>query len=177
MKNFCIIFLTFVILSVTALGLTGVFSPSPTPTQTEYLRIHIRADSNENEAQAIKYRVRDTLVEYLTPLVANCHTKKAALDAVNARLGELAALASKILKDNGFLYGARASLTEEDFPSRVYGEYELPAGRYAALVVELGSGKGDNWWCVVYPPLCFGGDDTDIVYKSKIKEIIENFYK
>ena len=82
----------------------------------------------------------------------------------------------QILSKNGFSYGATAKLTAERFPTRVYGEYTLPAGEYTALILELGKGQGDNWWCVVYPPLCFakptGGN---VVYKSKILEIIENW--
>ena len=79
------------------------------------------------------------------------------------------------MKEEGFSYGASAELETENFPTRVYGEYTLPAGEYSALIIRLGSGEGDNWWCVVYPPLCFAAVDTDIVYKSKIKEIIENW--
>ncbi len=174
MKNVCIIFLSLFIITVTALGFSGVF-PSEEGATADYLRIHIRADSNDAEAQAVKYLVRDELVAYLTPLVAGYQTKTEALGGVEARLDEIAALASKTLRENGFYYGARAKLTKESFPTRTYGEYVLPAGEYSALVVELGEGKGDNWWCVVYPPLCFTGGEN-VVYKSKIKEIIARFY-
>ena len=99
------------------------------------------------------------------------------MDGVSAHLDEISTLASDVLKQNGFSYGATADLTVETFPTRVYGEYVLPAGEYSALVLRLGSGKGDNWWCVVYPPLCFVGDSAaNIIYKSKIKEIIQRFY-
>ena len=83
-----------------------------------------------------------------------------------------------MLARNGFDYAARAEVRTEEFPTRVYGDYTLPAGTYTALIVELGSGKGDNWWCVVYPPLCFAGSSQgNVVYKSKIAEIIENWKK
>ena len=189
MKKVCIIFLLSIIISLTALGFTGVlsgnFSNDPpryalngetSAEENAYLRIHIRADSNENEAQAVKYRVRDRLVEYLTPLVAEYETKEKAMAGVAAHLSELSAVASEVLLENGFSYGATAALEQERFPTRVYGNYTLPAGEYSALIVRLGSGKGDNWWCVVYPPLCFAADTGDnVIYKSKIKEIIENF--
>ncbi len=174
MKNFCIIFLSLFIISVTALGFSGVLQ-SDNGSNGEYLRIHIRADSNEGEAQAVKYLVKDEIVEYLTPLVAEYQTKEEALQGIQARLAEIERVAEKVLRKNGFFYGARVKLTRENFPSRTYGEYILPAGEYSALIVELGEGKGDNWWCVVYPPLCFTGGE-DIIYKSKIKEIINRFY-
>lgn len=177
MKKVCIIFLLSIIISLTALGFSEPSNTSNSFQLTEqYLRIHIRADSNENEAQAVKYYVRDALVEYLTPLVANYETRALAIEGVCAHLTELEDIASQVLKQKGFSYGACAKVQKEAFPTRIYGEYTLPAGEYTALIVELGSGKGDNWWCVVYPPLCFAGVSGEhVVYKSKIKEIIENW--
>ena len=180
MKNFCIIFLSLIIISLTALGFSGVLSngsENASAAGAEYLRIHIRADSNDPEAQAVKYEVRDKVVEYLTPLVAGYQTKREAMAGVNGALGEIAAVACEVLRENGFDYGATAALERESFPTRVYGEYVLPAGEYSALILRLGSGEGDNWWCVVYPPLCFVGDgNANVIYKSKIKEIIDRFY-
>ena len=175
MKNVCIIFLLSIIISLTALGFSGGFGGADTTTN-DYLRIHIRADSNEREAQAVKYLVRDGIVDYLTPIVASCETKTQAIKGVRKNLDGIERKAEQILAKNGCPYGASAKLTKETFPTRVYGDYTLPAGEYTALIVELGEGKGDNWWCVVYPPLCFatptGGN---VVYKSKILEIIENW--
>ena len=185
MKNVCIIFLLSIIISLTAFGFGG-FSGKEAPryalnTQSgaqaeEYLRIHIRADSNEDKAQAVKYKVRDRVVEYLTPLVAGYETKAEAMQGIAQNLPAISAVAEKILQQEGFSYGAGAEMKVENFPTRVYGDYTLPAGEYSALIIRLGRGEGDNWWCVVYPPLCFAATGTDVVYKSKIKEIIERFY-
>ena len=189
MKNACIIFLLSIIISLTALGFSGVWSSengkwsnmgcvkSVESVQSDYLRIHIRADSNESKAQAVKYAVRDKIVEYLTPIVAECDTKTEAVKRVPACLDKISAVAAKTLKEKGFAYGASAELTVESFPTRVYEGYTLPAGEYAALIVRLGSGVGDNWWCVVYPPLCFAAPTgQNVIYKSKIQEIIQRFY-
>ena len=140
-----------------------------------YLRVHIRADSNEAEAQAVKYKVRDEVVAYLTPIVASCETKAEAMEKIEKSLGGIERTATGVLRKNGFSYGARASVRREEFPTRVYDGVTLDAGVYDALILELGSGKGDNWWCVVYPPLCFTGAQN-VVYKSKIAEIIKNFF-
>ncbi|MBQ3221011.1 MAG: stage II sporulation protein R [Clostridia bacterium] len=173
MKKFCIIFLLSFIIIVTAFG----FSAPAGDLQTEnYLRIHIRADSNESEAQAVKYLVRDELVHFLTPLVAEYATKEEAIKGVRGQISAIERVAKNTLAKNGFAYGARARFEKESFPTRVYGEYTLPAGEYLALVVELGSGKGDNWWCVVYPPLCFASPKGEqVIYKSKIAEIIKSW--
>ena len=144
--------------------------------EAAYLRVHIRANSNGAEDQAVKYEVRDGVVEYLTPVVAACGSKEAAIAAIGARLEGVEAVAERILRAAGYTYGAKASLRREDFPTRVYDGVTLSAGVYDALILELGSGAGDNWWCVVYPPLCFTGGAADIVYRSKIAEIIRNFF-
>ncbi len=178
MKNFCIIFLSIVILSVTALGFSGKFPKGKNSVEVggEYLRIHIRANSNDGEEQAVKYDVRDEVVAYLTPLVAEYESKKEALEGIKTQLTEIEKKATRVLKERGFSYAATATLTVEYFPTRVYGEYVLPAGEYSALILRLGSGEGDNWWCVVYPPLCFSGGNGNVIYKSKIKEIIDKFF-
>ncbi len=170
MKNGCIIFLLSLIIGITAFGFFS--NEAPMSANTEFLRIHIRADSNEADAQAVKYQVRDAVVEYLTPLVAECRTREQATAGLEERLNALSAVATRVLREQGFDYSAKATLKWEQFPTRVYGEYTLPAGEYAALVIKLGSGEGDNWWCVVYPPLCFASTQ-DVVYRSKILEIIE----
>lgn len=141
-----------------------------------YLRVHIRANSDSEEDQAVKYKVRDAIVAFLTPTVAGCETKDEAMEKIGERLGEAEKVAERVLEENGFFYGARAELRREEFPTRVYGEATLQAGVYDALILELGTGTGDNWWCVVYPPLCFGGGNADIVYRSKIAEIVRKFF-
>ncbi|MBQ8309242.1 MAG: stage II sporulation protein R [Clostridia bacterium] len=174
MKKVCIIFLLSIIISLTALGFSGVLGGS---SETNgYLRIHIRADSNESNAQAVKYLVRDEIVDYLTPLVADYETKDEAMQGIKERLLTIECVAEQVLSENGFAYGAKASVKRETFPTRVYDGYTLPAGEYTALIIELGEGKGDNWWCVVYPPLCFAAQSGEnVVYKSKIAEIIERW--
>ncbi len=182
MKNGCIIFLLSIIISLTALGFGGVFKNEggrdaftevSAPICEEYLRIHIRADSNENAAQAVKYKVRDRVVEYLTPLVASYATKAEAMAGAQSKLESISAVATQALREEGFSYAAKATVKREQFPTRVYGDHTLPAGEYTALIIELGRGAGDNWWCVVYPPLCFAATDQDVIYRSKIMEIIE----
>jgi len=165
------------VLAIVCLGVAlGEQRVTPSAEQDAYFRLHVRANSNSEEDQAVKYKVRDKIVQLLTPYVAQCHDKQEAISCVRGLLPQAEAAAEEVLKQNGFYYGARASIREEEFPTRVYDGVTLQAGIYDAFILELGEGTGDNWWCVVYPPLCFTGGETNIVYKSKIKEIIEQFF-
>ena len=176
MKNVCIIFLLSIIISLTAFGFSDTQKREQALLSGQYLRIHIRADSNDLEAQSVKYKVRDALVEYLTPFVAKYEEQKDAVNGVERQLSALENIATQTLQENGFLYNATAEITKERFPTRVYEGYTLPAGEYTALIIRLGKGEGDNWWCVVYPPLCFTAcTGENVIYKSKIKELIEKW--
>ncbi len=148
-------------------------------TNADYLRIHIRADSNETADQNVKYKVKSAVVDYLTPYLSNVHSKNDAMSTVKSQLKGIEQVADKVLAENGFDYKAHAKLTAEQFPDRKYGELTLEQGVYDALIIELGSGQGNNWWCVVYPPLCFVGGESNgtnqIVYKSVLWEIINEW--
>ena len=172
MKRFCITFLLIAIITLTAIG---VCLPKEDITHTEYLRIHVRANSNLEADQTVKYKVKDEVVDYLTPYISQCKTKSDAERMLADNLSEVERVAEFVLNSNGYNYGARASVRKESFPTRVYEGVELESGIYDALIIELGSGEGDNWWCVVYPPLCFTGT-RQVVYKSKIMEIIADFF-
>jgi stage II sporulation protein R len=174
MRKIGIIFLLSCIISVTAIGV--FFRKSGGQVQGEYIRIHVRADSDEPQAQAVKYLVRDALVAALTPVVAECESYGEAARTLKEKEGALTEIAAQTLAENGYSYGASVQLKREYFPTRTYGEYTLPAGEYLALVALLGKAEGQNWWCVVYPPLCFAGQSgVPIRYKSKIAEIIEEW--
>jgi stage II sporulation protein R len=81
------------------------------------------------------------------------------------------------LKEEGFDYCSNAEIRQENFPTRVYGDYTLEEGVYDALIIELGEGVGDNWWCVIYPPLCFTSASSDVTYRWLIQDIIDKWKK
>ena len=173
MRNLCI---TFLILTIIVLGAISINDKNQ-QTNTEILRIHIRADSNEVEAQQVKYKVKDAVVEFLTPKLVDCTTTRKAEETIKSLLPDIENVCDDVLKENGYKYKSRAKINVEEFPTRVYGGMTFENGFYDALIIELGSGSGDNWWCVVYPPLCFTGGNHGYVYKSKIKQIINDFMK
>lgn len=173
MKKICI---TFSALAIIILIAAGLYLPKNEGVKTEYLRIHIRAESNLEADQNVKYRVKNAVVDFLTPYIAECDTREKADRVLKSLIPRIEEVANDTLSKNGFDYKSEAAFKKEEFPTRVYGELTLEKGYYNALIINLGSGKGDNWWCVVYPPLCFTGEGSNYVYKSKIYEIIKKFY-
>lgn len=171
MKKFRIIFLLTIIIILTATTILPFASCSFGVEKTEYFRIHVRANSNDEQDQSIKYAVRDEAVAFLTPLVEGAKSVADAKNALSFALEDLEKKANALLKKEGFSYRASARIKREYFPTRVYEGLTLNAGEYLALIIELGKGEGQNWWCVVYPPLCFSYGGGDIVYKSKLAEL------
>ena len=145
-------------------------------TQEEYFRIHIRANSNSEADQNVKYIVKDAVVDFLIPLLSDVETKDEAEDVMNANLDQIEEVADEVLLENGFTYKSSAYISFEEFPTREYDDLVLEEGFYDALILALGTGNGDNWWCVVYPPFCFleTKNSENYVYISKIWEIINN---
>lgn len=133
----------------------------------ELLRLHIRANSDETVDQTVKLKVRDAVNAYISSNVDKTTFDEAYSD-IGARLGDIEDVATAALEAAGFSYGARARLDNEYFPTREYGEYVVPEGYYDALIIELGAGAGANWWCVIYPPLCYG---ESFAYKSFFAEL------
>ncbi len=164
---FCILGILFIL----------IFSPLKTGANSEYLRIHIRANSNSEIDQSIKYQIKDEIVDALIPLLSNCKSKDESSKIIENNFEYIEGIANKILEENNFNYKSKAKLSYEEFPTRAYGDLVLNAGFYDALILELGEAKGDNWWCVVYPPLCFvNGSSSVNGFKSRILEIINNFF-
>ncbi len=124
------------------------------PVYASVFRLHIRANSNSVEDQATKLAVRDALLPYTAELFRDCSELS---DAVEVALAEEDAIVSHIdstLSALGADYSCSLRVGREEFPERNYGGEVYPAGEYTALIVELGEGEGDNWWCVLFPSLC-----------------------
>ena len=119
----------------------------------------------------MKLQVRDAVVEYLTPLLAQVQTREEAEQLLAEQLPQLEALAAGMTADFG--YGAQAEMGRFDFPARRYGQLQLPAGEYPALRLVLGEGEGHNWWCVLYPSLCFQ-DASNAVVPEEGKQQLKN---
>lgn len=122
--------------------------------QHSVLRLHIPANSNSEYDQSMKLALRDYILEEYGPLLAQSGSLEQAEEQARALLPEIESACCEFLRENGAPYSARAELTEMYFTTREYGSFTMPAGNYDALRITLGSGEGNNWWCVMFPPLC-----------------------
>ena len=167
------------LLSIVIIAVIVVFCGGQKRSEVEYLRIHIRANSNSEQDQEVKYLVKDAVVEAMIPLLSEAKTKSDAEKIIKNNFDFIEKVAAAVLEEEGFFYGAQAMLSNEFFPTRTYGDLTLEEGNYDALILNLGSGEGDNWWCVVYPAFCFTQtkNSDNIVYISRIWEIIQSVKK
>lgn len=165
-------------------------------------RLHVIANSDSNKDQNLKYLVRDKVISYMNNLCSNISSKKEAISVANEHIDNFYTIAKEVIIDNGFDYDVKISIGNFPFPTKNYGDISLPAGYYDALKVEIGEAKGQNWWCVMFPSLCFvdvsngivpeeskealqstlldeeykliSSQDTEYKFKFKIVELFEN---
>ena len=150
----------------------GVVALIPTKEiDYDYLRIHIRANSNLNIDQHVKYVIKDLIVGEFASKICTSSSKDDVIKVVKQNLSLMQKRCDELLKKRGFNYSSKINIVNEFFPSRKYNNTVLESGYYDAVVVNLGDGVGDNWWCVMYPPLCFVNKNeniTQIKYKSAV---------
>lgn len=120
----------------------------------DVVRLHVVANSNGAEDQAVKLLVRDAVLEEAARWYQGAGSMEEASSQLCTHLQSIAGAARQVLREQGVGYSATAQMTEMYFPTRDYGDFRLPAGRYRTLRVTLGEGAGKNWWCVVFPSLC-----------------------
>ena len=138
-----------------------------------FLRLHVVANSDSTEDQILKYKIRDAVIDYMKPYFSNINTKKDALEILNSQKNNITNLAKKIATDNGYTYPVTVFIGNFYFPTKEYSEIILPEGYYDALKIELGDAKGQNWWCVMFPPLCFVDISSGVV-PDESKELLES---
>jgi stage II sporulation protein R len=125
------------------------------PIPQDSIRLRILANSDTIEDQWVKRKVRDAIIDEMNQWVDQPKTIEEARTAIRQRLPELQTVVGNVLKTYHFAYSYQAELAVVPFPTKMYGDRVYPAGEYEALRVTLGEGKGQNWWCVLFPPLCF----------------------
>ena len=146
------------------------------PIASSILRFHVLANSDTPEDQALKLQVRTALLEYMEETLASSASEEEIESYVNEHKEELTQVAENTIQKSGYEYPVALSLENTYFPAKTYGDMTFPRGTYRALRVQIGEAKGQNWWCVLYPPLCF----TDAVHaevpetsKSTLKNVLE----
>jgi len=125
------------------------------PIPEESIRLRIIANSDSFQDQWLKREVRDAIIDQMNTWVAEIDNYDQAAALVEAKLPELQQVVEQTMRERGFAYQATVDFGQVEFPTKLYGNYVYPAGEYQALRVRIGEAKGQNWWCVLFPPLCF----------------------
>lgn len=130
---------------------------------SKILRFHVLANSDSSGDQAVKEKVRDAVGIYLQPYLKDTDSLEETRQIVNSKMEEIIRIAKQTLEQNGYDYEVSARITNADFPEKSYGAYTFPKGTYEALQITIGKGAGQNWWCVLYPNMCFRGSVFEVV--------------
>ena len=134
-------------------------------------RLHVIANSNSDEDKSLKYKVRDSLIEYMNTICKDCTTKSEAINLVSIYKEDFRQIALQTIKNEGYEYDVNIEIGNFEFPTKQYGDISLPAGFYDALKVEIGKAEGRNWWCVMFPSLCFIDVSSGIVPDESKEEL------
>ncbi len=137
----------------------------------EVIRFHILANSDSEEDQELKLTVRDEVLLYLEALLEGSEGVEDSRQRIRKSLEEIREVAQECVEEQGYSYPVTAKLVKDNFPQKTYGDCIFPAGNYEALRIEIGEGQGHNWWCMVYPGLCFTEDNGAYVSQES-KELL-----
>ncbi len=137
------------------------------------IRLHILANSDSREDQVLKYKVRDHIIKTMQEKFAHSQNLSESRGILLESLPQLEHEAEAVLREAGSTYDVKAVYGQFSFPTKYYGNFILPAGRYEAVRLVIGEGAGANWWCVLFPPLCFvdGGKNTAYLQEDIAKEL------
>ena len=171
-KKLLIIFILFMIYIL--FSLSSYSNAVSTDIQNSVFRLHVIANSDSKEDQNLKYKVRDALIEYMNSISKNVSSKEEAIKIANKNKNKFYDIAKKVVSDNGFNYNINIKIGNFSFPTKTYGDISLPSGYYDALRVEIGSASGQNWWCVMFPSLCFVDVSHGIVPEESKKDLKSN---
>ena len=200
-KRFCIITLLFTLyVFISALSYTRAVCSD---IQDSVFRLHVIANSDSDDDQKLRYIVRDSVINYINEITANATSKEEVMMIAQENLSQIQSIALQTIIENGYDYTVNINIGNFYFPTKKYGDITFPPGYYDALKIEIGESKGQNWWCVMFPPLCFvdvtsgivpdeskenlksnlsqeeydliSTNSTDIEIKFKIVEVLQNF--
>lgn len=129
--------------------------PQGKPIPEESIRLRIIANSDSPQDQWLKRRIRDRLVNDVKTWVGSMDDMQTARKEIRRHMEDVKRAVRETVKENGFTYATKVKLGDVSFPTKKYGAYVYPAGTYEAVKVTIGRGEGQNWWCVLFPPLCF----------------------
>ena len=178
-KTFCrsklkttllLMFLLFVYVLIAASSYTKAVC---TDIANNVFRLHVIANSDSEEDQNLKYIVRDSILSYVNGILENINNKEDVVLTINNHIDEIKNIAQQAVYNEGFTYDVEIEVGNFKFPTKTYGNISFPPGLYDALRVKIGNASGKNWWCVMFPPLCFVDVSSGIVPEDS-KELMES---
>lgn len=154
------------------------FAKTSEEIRSDVLRLHVIANSDSSVDQNLKLRLRDYILEEGEDIFDGSVNVENAVEKIEPKLAELEKSAETFVKNAGFDYDVKITLSNEYFTTRTYESVTLPAGKYLALRVVIGSGEGHNWWCVMFPPMCVPAadkkDEIENVFTDKEIKLVES---
>lgn len=165
-----IMFLLFVYVLIAASSYTKAVC---TDIANNVFRLHVIANSDSEEDQKLKYIVRDSILSYVNGILENINNKEDVALTINNHIDEIKNIAQQAVYNEGFTYDVEIEVGNFKFPTKTYGNISFPPGLYDALRVKIGNASGKNWWCVMFPPLCFVDVSSGIVPEDS-KELMES---
>lgn len=153
--TFCVIALTVILTLLPIHGEAAVYD--------SVVRLHVLANSDNEQDQELKLKVRDAVLEGTSELFSSCKTKEEAERKITDNIDLIKDIAQEVIRKNGYDYSVQVLVGQEDYPTRTYGSFCFPSGEYTSLQIMIGDAEGQNWWCVLFPPLCLNAaSDSDV---------------
>lgn len=176
MKKICVLSGILISLVVTGFMVNSKQSRMQEDLAREVFRFHVLANSDSDEDQKLKMQVKEAVISYMRGELPDSDNVEMTRQWASTHLDEIAMVSEEIINRAGYDYAVKTEVTTCDFPEKTYGDITFPAGEYEALRIEIGDAKGQNWWCVLYPNLCF----IDAVHavvpdegKKELKKVLE----
>ncbi len=166
-----LIILIFIFLVISAISYVSAVSRD---LSSSVFRLHVIANSDSKDDQELKYKVRDALIDYMNKLCLNVSNKSEAIAIANDHIDDFRHIALDVISENNYNYDVSIEIGNFEFPTKSYGDISLPSGYYDALRVKIGSASGQNWWCVMFPPLCFVDVTSGVVPDESKESLKEN---
>ena len=179
----CLLVLIMVI--IMGVVLFSTYEKSEVSAYDGIIRLHVVANSNSEFDQEVKLKVRDAVISYVNDVSGEMSLEESR-EVLESQLDDMDGIAESVLAENHCNYSASAQLGVRWIPEKTYGDMHFPAGNYEALTITLGDGEGENWWCVLFPPLCLITEEEEeleamglesqdqIMVKSWLREVLEN---
>lgn len=177
MKKFILTSVAIIIIISITLNMNNISGKaSQSDVAGKLIRFHVIANSDDKVDQELKLKVRDSVLKYVSLKLINSKSIEESRVIINKEDKNIKKIAQIVINKYGFKYSVATTLSKEYFPVKTYGNITLPQGEYEAYRILIGSGSGQNWWCVMFPPLCFvditKGDVSYAKTESEMKSVL-----